>query len=371
MKDVKRNKQPENAVDATAPVGAPGSVVRVVAGRISAFGLADSAGEEFYVEIKSQDGTTIKGRDPRKSSIPFFEKLKLDVGDAIEMRLAATGEIESLDLVRLPLAHGITSESAEREEDQINSFRRVEPDVNDPINTIRPVALPDHESDALDTVKGVAAQEEKPLATLLKGRFTRDAAGIYRRVGETREALADEGQVIRFIDKQMDAFEAGVELAKSKGWKAIEVTGTEKFRAEAWFHAKAAGLDVIGYEPNEQDFKRLKSQGKSITPHAEVLAPSKEMVDSQQEAFDIAMKKGLGVVGTNKANGRYAGKIIHETSHHLLQETGKGTVAVHDKRDLDPEHATILKASKSLKVHYNKGHASVASMDKSRATIGR
>ncbi|MFD2274718.1 hypothetical protein ACFS07_36095 [Undibacterium arcticum] len=47
MKDVKRNKQPENAVDATAPVGAPGSVVRVVAGRISAFGLADSAGEEF------------------------------------------------------------------------------------------------------------------------------------------------------------------------------------------------------------------------------------------------------------------------------------------------------------------------------------
>ncbi|MFD2274719.1 hypothetical protein ACFS07_36100 [Undibacterium arcticum] len=37
----------------------------------------------------------------------------------------------------------------------------MEPDVNDPINTIRPVALPDHESDALDTVKGVAAQEEK------------------------------------------------------------------------------------------------------------------------------------------------------------------------------------------------------------------
>ncbi|MFD2274720.1 LPD7 domain-containing protein [Undibacterium arcticum] len=206
----------------------------------------------------------------------------------------------------------------------------------------------------------------------MKGRFTRDAAGIYRRVGETREALADEGQVIRFIDKQMDAFEAGVELAKSKGWKAIEVTGTEKFRAEAWFHAKAAGLDVIGYEPNEQDFKRLKSQGKSITPHAEVLAPSKEMVDSQQEAFDIAMKKKasgwserIRRMAVTPARSFMKRRIIccKKPVRVLLPSMTSGTWTRNTRQ--------FLKASKSLKVHYNKGHASVASMDKSRATIGR
>src|SRR5260364_153470 len=65
--------------------------------------------------------------------------------------------------------------------------------------------------------------------TLLNGRFIRGEKGEYHRLTEARVALVDETDKIRFIDKQIDTFQAATELAHSKGWHAILVTGTEQF----------------------------------------------------------------------------------------------------------------------------------------------
>ena len=264
-------------------------------------------------------------------------------------------------------------------------------------NTIRPVEVtgPSRtaQSDAIRPVgvhakAGASSQDQSAgtavqnpvLNTLLRGRFVRDEAGIYRRQGETREALADEGAQIRFIDKQMDTFEAGVELAKSKGWNAIEVTGTEKFRSEAWFHAKAAGLDVVGYEPKEPDLKRLqmhtqksidKASDKSsnaapIALDADQSEHLQALVESKAAAEKFAFGEKMGVQGVNPNRGRYSGKVLHETEHHIVQDIGRGTAVVHNRDDLDVDYKELLKSSKILRIQYDQGKGKAQAAEKER-----
>lgn len=123
----------------------------------------------------------------------------------------------------------------------------------------------DKDVDAIQNAEAPKGLSDAPLppagpGSLMSGTFVRDEQGNYRRKGEEKVALADETTRIRFVDKQMDTFQAAVELAASKGWMAIEVTGSEKFRAEAWMHARLAGLEVVGYEASTQDQERLEAE---------------------------------------------------------------------------------------------------------------
>lgn len=274
------------------------------------------------------------------------------------------------------LATPQTVKETEKEDpEQDNAIRQATP-ITAPLT---PAAAPDaikraSRGDTAGEKDKASTEQQAPAAmpaTLLNGRFIRDDVGVYRRQGEEREALADEGDKIRFIDKQMDAFQAGVELAKAKGWEAIEVTGSEKFRAEAWYHAKSAGLDVIGYEPNAQDLKRLERRApeqKVATPAASVEqdAHAKAVLTSRKEAQEFALKKDFGVQTVNTGTGRYSGKLLHETEHHVIQDIGRSTVAVHEKRAFGADHKFDLASKKSLSIGYADGKASVKAAEKAR-----
>jgi hypothetical protein len=219
-------------------------------------------------------------------------------------------------------------------------------------------------------------------ATLLQGRFVRDASGIYRRAGETRDALADEDLKIRFIDKQIDAFEAGVELAKAKGWQTIEVTGTDVFKAEAWFHAKAAGLHVLGYEPNEKDRARLVQHAATVPEKAGVavnapvaLTAVPDATHSSKEAIDFLQKSGRGELSVNTQRGSYTGKVLHETKQHVVQDAGKGAALIHSKAALDVDTRVMLTSSlatgKSIRLQYKDGKAAGQSVENERGGKGR
>ncbi|MBN3815182.1 hypothetical protein G3N57_00540 [Paraburkholderia sp. Se-20369] len=218
-----------------------------------------------------------------------------------------------------------------------------------------------------DQPKTVPPVEKDGPSTLLNGRFVRRDNGEYFRVADGEEskrvALVDEKDKIRFVDKQMDAFQAAIELAKHKEWEAILVTGTEKFRAEAWHHARMAGLEVVGYEPTEKDLATLeaaqnagRAQGVTPRPAVSVRAVS----ESKAEAVDHAVKAGSVVLATNDATGRYAGKVVHQTEHHIVQDVGKKAAVIHDKSRFD---ATALKKiidrGDSLRIQYDKGQAAV------------
>lgn len=210
------------------------------------------------------------------------------------------------------------------------------------------------------------------LKTLLNGRFVLRDEGQYFRVADgvesTRVALVDEVSKIRFVDKQMDTFQAAIELAKHKEWEAILVTGSEKFRAEAWHHARMAGLEVVGYEPNEQDLATLKAaqEGRTKAGHGkDAAAPVASPVDagkakSLKEANDYAIGAGYGVSEPKVQNGRHVGKVIHETDKHIVQDVGRKVAVVHDKDSFDRQALrTAVESGKSLKVQYDGGRAAI------------
>lgn len=194
--------------------------------------------------------------------------------------------------------------------------------------------------------------------TLLRGRFIRDDAGQYRRLGEERVSLVDEGDKIRFVDKQLDTFQAATELATAKNWQAIQVSGTEKFRAEAWFAAKLAGLEVVGYEPTEKDISRLEQAVRRGMEHA-ADEPAPAIAASRKEAENLALGSGLGLQGVSD-NGTYKGKLLHETAHHVVQDIGRNVAVMHEKAGLDATQLqSAQKEGKSIRVQYTKGRASV------------
>lgn len=194
--------------------------------------------------------------------------------------------------------------------------------------------------------------------TLLRGRFIRDDAGQYRRIGEERVSLVDEGDKIRFVDKQFDTFQAATELASAKQWQAIQVSGTEKFRAEAWFAAKLAGLDVVGYEPSEKDITRLEQAvRRGLEQNPADRAP--DLAASRKEAEDLALAAGRGLQGVSE-NGTYKGKVLHETAHHVVQDIGRNVAVLHEKAGLDVDQlGSARKDDKSIRVQYSKGRPSV------------
>jgi hypothetical protein len=205
-------------------------------------------------------------------------------------------------------------------------------------------------------------------ATLLGGRFIRGDNGEYRRQGESRVALVDEVEKIRFVDKQMDAFQAAVELAKAKDWGAILVTGTEKFRSEAWHHASMAGLKVVGYEPTAHELETLKqaregaAKDRAATPSrtGPVANEAEAKAKSLKAANDFAVDKVGVTQPLNAQSGRYAGKVLHETDHHVVQDVGRKVAVVHDKAAFNA--ADLKKAIErggSLRVQYDKGRAAI------------
>lgn len=49
-----------------------------------------------------------------------------------------------------------------------------------------------------------------------------------------------------------------VDLAETRGWETLKLSGTEEFRREAWLQASLRGLDVTGFRPNKLDKARLE-----------------------------------------------------------------------------------------------------------------
>lgn len=79
------------------------------------------------------------------------------------------------------------------------------------------------------------------------------------------EAFRDSGKKLETKSSAAYVAKSMIELAESKNWDSIKVTGTEKFKREAWLQASAKGIEVKGYKPTEQDLQDLEKQKKTNT----------------------------------------------------------------------------------------------------------
>jgi len=70
-------------------------------------------------------------------------------------------------------------------------------------------------------------------------------------------AFTDRGTRLTTSSENTEVIRSLIQIAEARGWSEVTVRGTERFRKEAWFAARMAGLEVRGYRPSEFEQGRL------------------------------------------------------------------------------------------------------------------
>lgn len=85
--------------------------------------------------------------------------------------------------------------------------------------------------------------------TDIEKRFVRVGREFYFPDGA--RAFTDRGRRLTTPSENTEVIKSLVAIAKARGWQELVVTGTERFRKEAWLAAQVAGLQAKGYRPSE------------------------------------------------------------------------------------------------------------------------
>jgi hypothetical protein len=91
-------------------------------------------------------------------------------------------------------------------------------------------------------------------------------------------AFTDRGARLVTPSENMEVVKSLIAIAEARGWKEITVSGSERFRKEAWGAASALGLKVRGYTPTEFEralfARKLAREAATPSGVAEPSAPS-------------------------------------------------------------------------------------------------
>jgi len=83
----------------------------------------------------------------------------------------------------------------------------------------------------------------------IRERFVQ--VGKHYHFPDGTRAFTDRGRRLTTPSENTEVIRSLVSIAQARGWGQITVRGTERFRKEAWFAARTAGLEVRGYRPSE------------------------------------------------------------------------------------------------------------------------
>jgi Large polyvalent protein-associated domain 7 len=109
--------------------------------------------------------------------------------------------------------------------------------------TGRPTGLPHGDSDPWTVPESV------------RNRFVQDGHRFYFPDGAP--AFKDQGRRLTTPSENTHVIHSLIEIAHSRGWTEVTVTGTERFRLEAWRLARIAGLNVRGYRPSDVEHAQM------------------------------------------------------------------------------------------------------------------
>jgi len=113
----------------------------------------------------------------------------------------------------------------------------------------------------------------------VRERFVRVGRYYYFPAGNV--AFEDKGKKVVTRSENTEVVRSLVEIAQARGWQDITVSGTERFRREAWRQATYAGLIVRGYQPTEQDKRQfVRDLAKVRSPQE----PPEPLIDAPRPA---------------------------------------------------------------------------------------
>lgn len=85
-----------------------------------------------------------------------------------------------------------------------------------------------------------------------------DGKNEYRWKKSGKVAFTDHGDKIVFDSITPAAIKAGLQLSREKGWEGVRVEGGHEFRRENWLQGQVMGIEIVGYEARDLDFKELR-----------------------------------------------------------------------------------------------------------------
>src|SRR3984885_4420951 len=70
-------------------------------------------------------------------------------------------------------------------------------------------------------------------------------------------AFTDHGAKLTTRSENTEVIRSLIAIAQAREWGDIKVSGTERFRKEAWFAARLVGIEVRGYKPTAFEEERI------------------------------------------------------------------------------------------------------------------
>lgn len=114
--------------------------------------------------------------------------------------------------------------------------------------------------------QGELAQARRVMPEAVRERFVQ-IGNKYHFPDGTR-AFTDHGKRLTSPSENTEVIKSLVSIAEARGWSEITISGTDRFKKEAWFAARSVGLDVRGYSPTEFEQGRLvRMLARAQTPN--------------------------------------------------------------------------------------------------------
>lgn len=134
-----------------------------------------------------------------------------------------------------------------------------------------------------------------------------------------RLAFRDRGDKLTTAVNDSRSAKAMAIMAEAKGWESIKVSGHPDFKREVWLEAMTRGIQVKGYEPQEQDLKILESRLEKL---------QKNIVEQEDPTKTSISTTSSGIEKQNK--DAVSGKILSFGSADYLHDP-KNTKSPEDK----------------------------------------
>ena len=156
-------------------------------------------------------------------------------------------------------------------------------------------------------------------------------------------AFTDRGSRLSTPSENTEVIKSLVAIAHARGWNEITVTGTERFRRDAWAQARLLGLEVRGYQPTDIENERLvrslarreerpAKRGQSAKTQAEPRATNNKKKESGMAKGSGPEKPGRGTLITGRLldHGRdtYQHEPTEAVSYFVKLETARGVRTV-------------------------------------------
>jgi Large polyvalent protein-associated domain 7 len=176
----------------------------------------------------------------------------------------------------------------------------------------------------------------------VRDRFVQDGRRFYFPDGAP--AFRDLGRRLTTVSENAQVVKSLVEIAHARGWGEISVSGTERFRQEAWRQGRLAGLSVRGYRATRVEQAQLiralaKNLARPVVSEPDAvaagIAPGPEEAPSAPAAAPVPSPVATGP-DVKTSPEKLAGKLLEhgrdryrhdpegEPSYFVSLETSQG-----------------------------------------------